>query len=73
VGAADVWLDTAVTAPPGSRFEPGPTWLRVPGQPGSIEKGAIEQRGFELTIVTPPSTSTRVRTEMSVTSRPTGR
>jgi hypothetical protein len=66
LGAADVWLDTKIVAPKDSRIEPGTTQIRAPGPPGSIEKGAVEQRGFELKVTTPPATSTRVTMEMTV-------
>ena len=69
LGPADVWLDTKIVAPKGSRIEPGPTQIRAPGPPGSIEKGAVEQRGFELKITTPPATSTRMTVEMVVKTR----
>jgi sugar phosphate permease len=69
LGGADVWLDTKIVAPEGSRIEPGTTQIRAPGPPGSIEKGAVEQRGFELKVTTPPATSTRITMEMVVKAR----
>jgi hypothetical protein len=69
IGPSDVWLETTVKAPEGSRAETGRTELRAPGQPGSIEKGDVEQRGFELKIATPAATSTHLTTEMVVKRR----
>jgi hypothetical protein len=69
LGPAAAWLDTTLVAPEGSRIEPGTTQIRAPGPPGSIEKGAVEQRGYELKIATPPATSTRVKMEMVVKTR----
>ncbi len=69
LGPADVWLDTKIVAPKGSRIEPGTTQIRAPGPPGSIEKGAVEQRGFELKVTTPPATTTRMTVEMTVKAR----
>jgi hypothetical protein len=69
LGPSAVWLDTRIVAPKGSRIEPGQTQIRAPGPPGSIEKGAVEQRGFELKITTPPATSTRMKVEMVVQVR----
>ena len=66
LGPSDVWLETAVKAPSGSRADVGGTELRAPGQPGSIEKGEVEQRGFELKVSTPAAASTRITTEMIV-------
>lgn len=36
--------------PRGARLRTGPTILTAPGQPGSIEQGRQDQRGFELVI-----------------------
>jgi uncharacterized protein DUF4962/heparinase II/III-like protein len=66
IGPPDVWLETTVRAPSGSRADAGGTELRAPGQPGSIEKGEVEQRGFELKVSTPAAASTRITTEMIV-------
>jgi Heparinase II/III-like protein/Domain of unknown function (DUF4962) len=40
--------------PSGARLRTGPTILTAPGQPGSIEQGRPDQRGFEL-VVEPPA------------------
>jgi hypothetical protein len=69
LGPTDVWLETTIATPDGSRAATGPTEMRSPGQPGSIEAGSIDQRGFELKISTPPATSTRIRAEMVVKKR----
>jgi hypothetical protein len=39
--------------PRDARLRTGPTVLTAPGQPGSIEQGRPDQRGFELTIEPP--------------------
>jgi hypothetical protein len=69
LGPSTVWLDTTIEAPKGSVIEPGETQIRAPGPPGSIEKGAVEQRGYELKIATPPAASTHVKVEMDVKTR----
>jgi hypothetical protein len=43
-----------VELPQGARLRTGPTILTAPGQPGSIEQGRQDQRGFEL-VVEPPA------------------
>jgi hypothetical protein len=45
-----VRLDGEVSLPQGARLRTGPTILTAPGQPGSIERGRKDQRGFELVI-----------------------
>jgi hypothetical protein len=47
-------LDGSVAVPAGARLRTGPTILTAPGQPGSIEQGRPDQRGFEL-VIEPPS------------------
>jgi hypothetical protein len=46
-------LEGRVTSPPGASLRAGATLLTAPGQPGSIEQGRQDQRGFEL-VVEPP-------------------
>lgn len=48
--AAGVSLHGRVTLPAGARLRTGPTILTAPGQPGSIEQGRKDQRGFELVL-----------------------
>jgi hypothetical protein len=38
------------------------------GRPGSIEQGAVTQRGFELQVVTPSLDAVRLRLDMRVMS-----
>ena len=57
-------LDGCVTLPAGARLRTGPTILTAPGQPGSIEQGRQDQRGFEL-VVEPPAAARA--TEFDVT------
>ena len=66
IGPADVWLDSRFDLPPGARIDAGPSFLVSPGQPGSIEQGAREQRGYELKATLPPAEVHRVRVEMRV-------
>jgi hypothetical protein len=68
LGPADVWLDTTIDAPAGSTVSHGPTTMREPGRPGSIEQEAVTQRGFELQIVTPSLDAVRLRLDMRVMS-----
>jgi hypothetical protein len=53
-----------VTLPEAARLRTGPTILTAPGQPGSIEQGRQDQRGFEL-VIEPPTTARA--TEFDVT------
>jgi hypothetical protein len=73
VGPPDVFLDATFELPAGSRVESRPTYLVSPGQPGSIEQGAREQRGHELLINLPPAAATRVRVELHVSPARAGR
>jgi len=43
-------LDGRAVLPAGARLRTGPTILTAPGQPGSIEQGRPDQRGFEIVI-----------------------
>jgi hypothetical protein len=43
-------LEGRVLLPSGARLRTAPTILTTPGQPGSIEHGQQDQRGFELVI-----------------------
>jgi hypothetical protein len=43
-------LDGSAVLPAGARLRMGPTILTAPGQPGSIEQGRPDQRGFEIVI-----------------------
>jgi len=45
-----VALRGRVTLPADARLRTGPTILMAPGQPGSIEQGRKDQRGFELVL-----------------------
>jgi hypothetical protein len=48
--AGGVALVGRVELPRGARVTTAPTLLTAPGQPGSIEKGREDRRGFELRI-----------------------
>jgi hypothetical protein len=52
--ASGTKLDGRVASPRGARLKTGPTLLTAPGQPGSIEQGRQDQRGYEL-VVEPPA------------------
>jgi hypothetical protein len=52
------------TLPRGARLRTGPTILTAPGQPGSIEQGRPDQRGFEL-VVEPPAASREAEFDVS--------
>jgi hypothetical protein len=43
-------LRGGVRLPEGAHLRTGPTMLTAPGQPGSIEQGRQDQRGFELVV-----------------------
>jgi hypothetical protein len=47
----------------------GPTILTAPGQPGSIEQGRQDQRGFEL-VVAPPAAGSTVDFDVSFEAKP---
>jgi len=49
-GSEGVALLGRAALPAGARLRTGPTILTAPGQPGSIEQGREDQRGFELVI-----------------------
>jgi hypothetical protein len=66
LGDQRVWLDVAVKAPAGSTQTTGPTYLQAPGQPGSIERGTKDQRGFELVVTTPAATRTVIDATLTV-------
>jgi Heparinase II/III-like protein len=57
-------LDGRAILPAGARLRTGPTILTAPGQPGSIEQGRPDQRGFEI-VIEPPAASRA--TEFDVT------
>jgi Heparinase II/III-like protein/Domain of unknown function (DUF4962) len=49
-GEGGAALQGRVVLPAGARLRTGPTILTAPGQPGSIEQGRKDQRGFELVV-----------------------
>jgi hypothetical protein len=65
-------LGGEVSMPRDVRLRSGPTILTAPGQPGSIEQGRKDQRGFELVLQTPaPSRSVEFEVSFEVTRAPT--
>jgi hypothetical protein len=74
IGRTDVWLDTRFELPAGITIEGRPTLLVSPGQPGSIEQGTREQRGYELKATLPPADVQRIRVELRIsTNQPSSR
>ena len=59
-------LRVAVERPADAPATAGITQLAAPGQPGSITKGAVEQRGFELRLDSPAALSHRFEVVLSV-------
>lgn len=64
-----VALHGRVDLPRGGRLRTGPTMLTAPGQPGSIEQGRQDQRGFEL-VVEPPAGGRAAEFDVSFEVRP---
>ena len=62
-------LEGRVILPSGARLRTGPTIVTAPGQPGSIEHGQQDQRGFELVIETPASHAADFDVSLNVTRR----
>jgi hypothetical protein len=62
-------LEGRVVRPPGARLRTGPTILTAPGQPGSIEQGRQDQRGFEL-VIEPRSAGRAAAFDISFSVRP---
>jgi hypothetical protein len=61
-------LSGRVALPAGARVRTGPTILTAPGQPGSIEQGRRDQRGFE-TVVLPPAPARAVEFDVTLEVR----
>ena len=59
-------MRVAVKEPAGLRGTVGPTSVAAPGQPGSITKGAAEQRGSELRLESPKAGSHRFHVVLAV-------
>ncbi|HUG53337.1 MAG TPA: DUF4962 domain-containing protein [Vicinamibacteria bacterium] len=57
-------LQGRVTLPWPARLRTGPTVLTAPGQPGSIEQGREDQRGYEL-VIEPPTASRTAEFDVS--------
>jgi hypothetical protein len=64
-----VALHGRVTLPNGARLHTGPTMLTAPGQPGSIEQGRQDQRGFEL-VLEPPAPGRSTEFDVSFEVKP---
>ena len=62
-------LEGRVVLPSGARLRAGPTILMAPGEPGSIEQGQKDQRGFELVIESLPGRTTRFEVSLAVKAR----
>jgi hypothetical protein len=70
IGPSDAWLETVLELPAGAQAEAGPTLIMAPGQPGSIEKGSVDRRGYELKVSIPGVTTLRLRAALTIRSRP---
>jgi Heparinase II/III-like protein/Domain of unknown function (DUF4962) len=55
--------------PSSARLRTGPTILTAPGQPGSIEQGRQDQRGFEL-VIEPPAAARAAEFDVSFAVKP---
>jgi hypothetical protein len=55
--------------PSSARLRTGPTILTAPGQPGSIEQGRQDQRGFEL-VIEPPVAARAAEFDVSFAVKP---
>jgi hypothetical protein len=64
-----VALHGRVALPTGARLRTGPTILTAPGQPGSIEQGRQDQRGFEL-VLEPPAPGRSAEFDVSFEVKP---
>jgi len=58
-----------VDLPPDARLRAGPTILTAPGQPGSIEQGRKDQRGYEL-VLQPPAPGRAIEFAVSFEVKP---
>ena len=67
--AAGVVLEGRAVLPSDARLRTGPTILTAPGQPGSIEKGRPDQRGFEV-VIEPPAAARRTEFDVSLEANP---
>jgi hypothetical protein len=67
--AAPARLRARVDAPAGSKTTTGPTSLMAPGKPGSITDGKQEQRGYELRVDAPASSSVAIKAALTVEAR----
>jgi hypothetical protein len=67
--AGGVSLHGRVALPVGARLRTGPTILTAPGQPGSIEQGRRDQRGFEL-VLEPPGPGRAAEFDVSFEVKP---
>jgi hypothetical protein len=57
VNAGDAVMDVTAHAPNGATFETRPTRVKVPGPPGSLTSGPVEERGDQLVITAPAATN----------------
>jgi hypothetical protein len=64
--AAPVRLRVRVESPAGSKTTTGPTSLMAPGKPGSITDGKQEQRGYEIRVDVPASSSASIKARLTV-------
>jgi hypothetical protein len=63
-------LDVLVTAPGASDYAIAPTVVTAPGQPGSIEQGSSDRRGYELLVRMPAATRTLIGATLTIANTP---
>lgn len=61
LGAPAPALRAVVEGPAGSELTVAPTKVMAPGQPGSITRGNVDERGYQLELRTAPASDIRIR------------
>ncbi|HYS55953.1 MAG TPA: DUF4962 domain-containing protein [Thermoanaerobaculia bacterium] len=64
-GFATDAMEVIAHPPSGATFEMRPTLVKVPGLPGSLTEGPIEERGDQLVITAPPATKFEFETTLT--------
>jgi hypothetical protein len=70
IGDRKAGLDVVVTSQAPIVPATGPTTVMAPGQPGSIEQGSTDQRGFQLLVRAPAATRTVIDATLLVVKEP---
>jgi Heparinase II/III-like protein/Domain of unknown function (DUF4962) len=71
VGEKTTGLDVVVASQAAIVPTTGPTTVMAPGQPGSIEQGSTDQRGYQLLVRAPAATRTVIDATLLVVKEPT--